>query len=52
LNEPFPVNGNIGSAGEAEIGAFLQTLPFNQRRAMLMSNKQFKSAYPNGFVAG
>jgi hypothetical protein len=27
------------------------TLPFNQRRVMLMSNKQFKTAYPNGFAA-
>jgi len=49
LNKEFPSDGNLGDGSEAAIREFLQTLPFHERRAMLMSNKQFKTAYPNGF---
>lgn len=47
LAREFPATGPV-SASEADIQAWLNTRPFNERRAMLMSNKQFKSAYPNG----
>lgn len=49
LNKEFPKTGDLGSGDEAAIQAFLQGLPFHERRAMLMSNKQFKTAYPNGY---
>lgn len=49
LNRPFPAEGPA-SGNDADIRAFLEKLDFHQRRAMLMSNKQFKAAYPNGFV--
>lgn len=49
LNRAFPANGPA-SGSDADIRAFIEGLDFHQRRAMLMSNKQFKSAYPNGFV--
>jgi hypothetical protein len=49
LNRPFPGNGPA-SGSEADIRAFLEGLEFHQRRAMLMSNKQFRTAYPNGFA--
>lgn len=49
LNRPFPANGPA-SGKDADIRAFLESLDFHQRRAMLMSNKQFKAAYPNGFA--
>jgi len=50
LNIEFP-SGNAGpaSGSEADIQAFIQGLPFQQRRALLMTQKQFTSAYPNGF---
>lgn len=48
LNREFPAQGpNSGS--DADIQAWLNGQAFNIRRAMLMSGKQFKSAYPNGF---
>lgn len=50
LNTPFPAEAGLTSASEADIQTFLAGRPFNQRRAMLMSNKQFKTAYPNGFA--
>jgi len=49
LNRAFPAQGPA-SGNDADIRVFLGTLDFHQRRAMLMSNKQFKSAYPNGFT--
>jgi hypothetical protein len=49
LNRPFPAEGP-SSGKEEDIRAFLERLDFHQRRAMLMSNKQFKAAYPNGFA--
>jgi hypothetical protein len=48
LNKEFP-SGKLKSGSDASIQAFLQGLPFHERRAMLMSNKQFKTAYPNGY---
>lgn len=49
LNMAFPANGPA-SGSEADIRAFLEGLEFRQRRAMLMSNKQFKANYPNGYT--
>jgi hypothetical protein len=49
LNIPFPSDANLTNADESAIQTFLAGRPFNQRRAMLMSNKQFKTAYPEGF---
>lgn len=49
LNIEFPVNSGIETGSDAEIQAFLSTRPLAERRTMLMSNKQFKAAYPNGF---
>jgi hypothetical protein len=51
LNLPFPDQPGLASSKDEDIRAFLNALPFDQRRAMLMSNKQFKAAYPNGFRA-
>jgi hypothetical protein len=50
LNEPFPEGIDLGDGGETAIRSAVQALPFHQRRVMLMSNKQFKTAYPNGFA--
>jgi len=50
LNQEFPQGVNLGDGSEAAIRSAVQALPFNQRRVMLMSNKQFKTAYPNGFA--
>jgi len=51
LNEEFPQGVNLGDGSEAAIRSAVQALPFSQRRVMLMSNKQFKTAYPNGYAA-
>jgi hypothetical protein len=48
LNKPFPTNGDLGDGSDAAIQTFLQGLDFADRRFMLMSNKQFKTAAPNG----
>jgi len=50
LNQEFPEELDLGDGSEASIRSAVQSLPFHQRRVMLMSNKQFKSAYPNGFA--
>jgi len=50
LNKEFPSQGPK-SASEADIQAWLNARPFNERRVMLMSNKQYKTAYPNGVPA-
>jgi len=52
LNQEFPQTVDLGDGSEAALRSAVQALPFNQRRVMLMSNKQFKSAYPNGLAAG
>lgn len=49
LNRAFPSPGPA-SGREEDIRSFLEGLEFRQRRAMLMSNKQFKAAYPNGYT--
>lgn len=50
LNQEFPGNGPA-SGSEANIQAWLETLPFAQRRALLMSQKDFAKAFPQGFRA-
>lgn len=50
LNEPFPQGVDLGDGSEAALRRAVQALPFHQRRIMLMSNKQFRTAYPNGFA--
>jgi hypothetical protein len=50
LNQEFPAGVDLGDGSEAALRSAVQALPFDQRRVMLMSNKQFKSAYPNGFA--
>ncbi|UOK20177.1 hypothetical protein [Diplodia seriata splipalmivirus 1] len=52
LNTEFPKNVDLGDGSEAALRKAVEALPFSQRRVMLMSNKQFKAAYPNGFAAG
>jgi len=52
LNQEFPPGIDLGDGSEAALRNAVAALPFNQRRVMLMSNKQFKSAYPNGFAGG
>jgi len=53
LNIAFPEDSGITDAtfSDVAVQTFLAGRPLAQRRAMLMSNKQFKSAYPNGFAA-
>lgn len=48
LNREFPTPGPA-SGSEADIQAWLGTLPFAQRRALLMSQKDFSKSYPEGF---
>jgi hypothetical protein len=48
LNRAFPGNGPA-SGEEADIQAWLGTLPFAQRRALLMSQKDFAKSFPDGF---
>jgi hypothetical protein len=43
---PAPASGS-----DADIQAFLEGLPFRERRAMLMTQKQFQAAHPNGLSA-
>jgi hypothetical protein len=52
LNQPFPdaLIAQLGDGSDTALRNVVQALPFEQRRVMLMSNKQFKTAYPNGFV--
>lgn len=51
LNKEFP-KGEHGpaSGSEADIQGFMSKLPFRERRALLMTQKQFSVAYPNGFT--
>jgi len=48
LNRAFPTPGPA-SGSEADIQAWLGTLAFNQRRALLLSQKDFSKSYPEGF---
>jgi hypothetical protein len=48
LNRAFPAQGpQTGS--EEHMQAWLATLPWNHRRALLMSQKDFAKSYPEGF---
>jgi hypothetical protein len=48
LNRAFPGTGPT-SGSEADVQAWLATLGFNERRALLMSQKEFQKSYPEGF---
>jgi len=48
LNLEFPADGP-GDGSDASIQAFLNRLPFRQRRALMMTQKQFSAQYPNGY---
>jgi len=48
LNQEFPTPGPV-SGSETAIQAWLGTLPFAQRRALLMSQKDFSKSFPQGF---
>lgn len=48
LAREFPADGPA-SGREEDIQAWLGTLPFAQRRALLMSQKDFSKSYPQGF---
>jgi len=50
LNRAFPAQGPA-SGREADIQAWLGTLGFAERRALLMSQKDFSKSYPDGFRA-
>jgi len=50
LNREFPATGPA-SGSEADIQAFLNGLNFRERRALMMTQKQFTASYPNGFPA-
>jgi len=50
LNQEFPTPGPA-SGSEADIQSWLDTQPFARRRALLMSQKAFDKAYPEGFRA-
>jgi hypothetical protein len=39
------------SGSDADIQAFLNGLGFRERRALLMTQKQFSASYPNGYTA-
>jgi len=48
LNRQFPAAGPA-SGSEADIQAWLGTVPFAHRRALLMSQKDFAKSFPEGF---
>jgi len=48
LNREFPTPGPA-SGSEANIQSWLDSRPFAERRALLMSQKAFDKAYPEGF---
>jgi len=48
LNREFPTPGPT-SGSEEDVQAWLATLPFAQRRALLMSQKDFSKSFPEGF---
>jgi len=50
LNRVFPTHGPA-SGKEEDIQAWLGTIPFAERRALLMSQKDFAKSYPDGFRA-
>jgi len=50
LNREFPTPGPA-SGSDADIQAFLNGLNFRERRALLMTQKQFSAQYPTGYAA-
>jgi hypothetical protein len=50
LNMEFPTPGPT-SGSEVAIQAWIDTQPFARRRALLLSQKAFDKAYPEGFRA-
>jgi hypothetical protein len=50
LNKEFPKEefAKLTTKGDAKIQEFLETLGFRDRRALLMTQKQFAAANPNG----
>lgn len=50
LNREFPGAGPANGS-ETTVQAWLATLPFAERRALLMSQKDFSKSYPDGFRA-
>jgi len=48
LNREFPPAGPA-SGSEEDVQSWTATLPFAQRRALLMSQKDFSRSYPEGF---
>jgi hypothetical protein len=50
LNMEFPKPGP-GDGAESTIQAWLETIPWERRRALLMSQKDFEKSYPQGFRA-
>lgn len=48
LAREFPAQGPA-SGSESDVQAWLATLGFAQRRALLMSQKEYAKAYPQGF---
>jgi hypothetical protein len=56
LNREFPAATLVTmlaseneSSLDSSIAAFVETLPYRERRALLMTQKQFTSAHPNGY---
>jgi len=49
LNREFPAQAGPASGSEEHIQAWLGTRPFAERRALLMSQKDFDKSYPDGF---
>jgi hypothetical protein len=50
LNRELPKGADGPASGaESDIQDFLTKLPFRERRALLMTQKQFSVAYPNGY---
>jgi len=50
LNIAFPAQGPA-SGSEADIQSWLAARPFGERRALLLSQKDFEKSYPEGFRA-
>lgn len=52
LNKEFPRGefNKLTSEGDSKIQEFLETLNFRERRALVMSQKEFAKEYPNGYT--
>lgn len=51
LNQEFPATGPKNGSEES-VQAWLGSRPFAERRALLMSQKDFDKSFPNGFRTG